>query len=334
MVYGPPVEWSSSGRRDEDIAALTQHIDVDHRGLGARDPRAVAVAAPAVEDAARRQPERASATRSPRDPPAEAARALGRPRSPSSAPGDAVTDPERILVRAPNWIGDVVLSLPALRDLRRRFPAARLEVLARPWVAELYRAVPEVDAIVESRGHAADVAVAAGPLRPRRPAPELVRHRARAVARGDPRALGLRDGRPRAAADARAAACRRASGAAARCTTIGPCWKAWGSRSRGRPTPRSRAPRSGPRGAAALLGDDGPVDRRQPRRLLRHGQALAARALRRRRRPRGPAHRGEGRDRGRRRGAAARRGDRRRSSRAPVARPLRARRRSPTSSAC
>jgi heptosyltransferase-2 len=65
--------------------------------------------------------------------------------------------PERLLVRAPNWIGDVVLSLPALRDLRRAFPAARLSVLARPWVAELYRAVPEVDEIVPSRGHLADV---------------------------------------------------------------------------------------------------------------------------------------------------------------------------------
>ena len=52
-----------------------------------------------------------------------------------------MNDPERLLVRAPNWIGDVVLSLPALRDLRRRFPTARLEVLARPWVGELYQAV-------------------------------------------------------------------------------------------------------------------------------------------------------------------------------------------------
>jgi heptosyltransferase-2 len=68
-----------------------------------------------------------------------------------------VTDPERILVRAPNWVGDVVLSLPALRDVRRRFPAARLEVLAKPWVAEVYRAVPGVDAVAESRGHSADV---------------------------------------------------------------------------------------------------------------------------------------------------------------------------------
>src|SRR5512144_2684563 len=69
-----------------------------------------------------------------------------------------MNDPSRVLVRAPNWVGDVVLSLPALRDARRAFPAARLSVLARPWVADIYRAVPEVDAILESRGHAPDVA--------------------------------------------------------------------------------------------------------------------------------------------------------------------------------
>ncbi len=65
---------------------------------------------------------------------------------------------ERLLLRAPNWIGDVVLSLPALRDLRRGFPAARLTVLARPWVAKLYEAVPQVDAVEASRGPAADAA--------------------------------------------------------------------------------------------------------------------------------------------------------------------------------
>jgi heptosyltransferase-2 len=65
---------------------------------------------------------------------------------------------DRVLVRAPNWVGDVVLSLPALRDVRRRFPTARLTVLARPWVAGLYGAVPDVDAVLESRGHSADVA--------------------------------------------------------------------------------------------------------------------------------------------------------------------------------
>lgn len=69
-----------------------------------------------------------------------------------------MTAPARILVRAPNWIGDVVLSLPALRDLRRQnSPDARIEVLARPWVAELYGAVPEVDAVRRTSTFRADV---------------------------------------------------------------------------------------------------------------------------------------------------------------------------------
>lgn len=63
----------------------------------------------------------------------------------------------RLVIRAPNWIGDVVLSLPAVRDLRRRnFPDARIEVLARPSVAPLYAAVAEIDAVRESAGTAAD----------------------------------------------------------------------------------------------------------------------------------------------------------------------------------
>ena len=69
---------------------------------------------------------------------------------------------ERILVRAPNWLGDTVLSLPALRDLRRNFPTARLSVLARPGVADVYRTVAEVDAVRESRDFAADVAAVRG----------------------------------------------------------------------------------------------------------------------------------------------------------------------------
>jgi heptosyltransferase II len=73
-----------------------------------------------------------------------------------------VTASARLLVRAPNWVGDVVLSLPALRDLRRAFPASRLEVLARPWVAGLYAAVPEIDGVVESRGTLADAAAIRG----------------------------------------------------------------------------------------------------------------------------------------------------------------------------
>lgn len=60
--------------------------------------------------------------------------------------------PARMAVRAPNWLGDVVLSLPAVRDLRRAHPNARISVVARPSVALLYEAVPEVDAVIEATG--------------------------------------------------------------------------------------------------------------------------------------------------------------------------------------
>jgi lipopolysaccharide heptosyltransferase II len=68
----------------------------------------------------------------------------------------------RIVVRAPNWLGDVVLSLPAVRDLRRNLPGVGVTMLARAPVAELYRAVPEVDEVVISRGVRADAAALRG----------------------------------------------------------------------------------------------------------------------------------------------------------------------------
>ncbi len=45
----------------------------------------------------------------------------------------------RILVRATNWVGDAVMSIPALAVIRGRWPQAEIAVLARPWVADLYR---------------------------------------------------------------------------------------------------------------------------------------------------------------------------------------------------
>jgi heptosyltransferase-2 len=44
----------------------------------------------------------------------------------------------KILIRATNWVGDAVMSLPAIRAVRDRFPDAEIAVLARPWVADLY----------------------------------------------------------------------------------------------------------------------------------------------------------------------------------------------------
>ena len=54
----------------------------------------------------------------------------------------------RILVRATNWVGDAVMSLPALRALRERFPQAEIAILAKPWVADLYRREPFCDQLI------------------------------------------------------------------------------------------------------------------------------------------------------------------------------------------
>jgi heptosyltransferase II len=60
----------------------------------------------------------------------------------------------RILLRATNWVGDVVISLPALRALRAHHLGDRIAILARPWVASLYRLLPELDEVLvkEPRG--------------------------------------------------------------------------------------------------------------------------------------------------------------------------------------
>jgi heptosyltransferase II len=54
----------------------------------------------------------------------------------------------RILVRATNWLGDAVMSLPALRALRQCFPQAEIAILAKPWVADLYRREPFCDRMI------------------------------------------------------------------------------------------------------------------------------------------------------------------------------------------
>ncbi|HZS56938.1 MAG TPA: lipopolysaccharide heptosyltransferase II [Bryobacteraceae bacterium] len=53
-----------------------------------------------------------------------------------------------ILVRATNWVGDAVMSIPAFQALRERFPNARISILARPWVAGLYGREPFCDELI------------------------------------------------------------------------------------------------------------------------------------------------------------------------------------------
>jgi heptosyltransferase-2 len=58
----------------------------------------------------------------------------------------------KVVILAPSWLGDAVMALPAIRDVRRHFSSAQVVVAARPSVAPLFRAVAGVDDVVTLEG--------------------------------------------------------------------------------------------------------------------------------------------------------------------------------------
>jgi heptosyltransferase-2 len=60
--------------------------------------------------------------------------------------------PDRLVVLSPNWLGDAVMALPALADVRRQFAKAHLTVAGRGSVAALFAMVPGVDAVLTLPG--------------------------------------------------------------------------------------------------------------------------------------------------------------------------------------
>ena len=54
----------------------------------------------------------------------------------------------KLLIRATNWVGDAILALPALRAVRSKFPDAHISVLARPYVADIYRGQGVADELI------------------------------------------------------------------------------------------------------------------------------------------------------------------------------------------
>ena len=56
-----------------------------------------------------------------------------------------------ILVRGTNWIGDAVMSVPALRRLRRSFPNAKITLLTRDWAEGIFGDADFLDEIVTIR---------------------------------------------------------------------------------------------------------------------------------------------------------------------------------------
>jgi len=66
-------------------------------------------------------------------------------------PLPAETDVRSILIISTNWIGDAVMSIPAICGVRSLYPQARISVLARSAIADLFRAVPQIDNIISFR---------------------------------------------------------------------------------------------------------------------------------------------------------------------------------------
>jgi heptosyltransferase-2 len=56
--------------------------------------------------------------------------------------------PFRVLVRSSNWLGDAVMSAPAIERLKRGRPDLRLTVLTRSKLADFWRLIPEVDELI------------------------------------------------------------------------------------------------------------------------------------------------------------------------------------------
>src|SRR6266705_1480951 len=53
---------------------------------------------------------------------------------------------ERILIVAPSWVGDAILSEPLVAVLREPFEEPIVDVLAPPWCAPVYARIDVVDA--------------------------------------------------------------------------------------------------------------------------------------------------------------------------------------------
>ena len=55
---------------------------------------------------------------------------------------------DRVLIRGTNWVGDAVMSVPAMREIRKRLPESRISLLVRPWVKDVYGGADFLDEVI------------------------------------------------------------------------------------------------------------------------------------------------------------------------------------------
>ena len=61
---------------------------------------------------------------------------------------DHFYDINRILIRSANWVGDAIMTTPAIKIIRHDFPNARISLLAKPWVIPVFENNPHVDQVI------------------------------------------------------------------------------------------------------------------------------------------------------------------------------------------
>src|SRR5436309_8494622 len=62
-----------------------------------------------------------------------------------------MSNPQRILVVQPSWVGDAVMATPALRALRELFPDSHISYLLRRYVKPIYAGMPWADKLITYR---------------------------------------------------------------------------------------------------------------------------------------------------------------------------------------
>ena len=55
--------------------------------------------------------------------------------------------PARLLVRSTNWIGDAVMTTPAIRTIKENYPDTEITLMALPWVSDVFAFCPHIDRI-------------------------------------------------------------------------------------------------------------------------------------------------------------------------------------------
>lgn len=67
----------------------------------------------------------------------------------------------KILIVAPNWIGDALLAQPLFARLWKKFPGVVIDALAPPWTAPVLRRMPEITEVIDAPFHHGELKLAA-----------------------------------------------------------------------------------------------------------------------------------------------------------------------------